>query len=78
MKLNEYLKNQKIGVSVFADRVGCSQSYISLLCYGRRRPSPDIAIKIEQATCGHVTLHELLFPEKTGYASGSDVVAVQS
>ena len=36
---------------------------LSFIVLGKRRPSPDLALRIEQATQGKTTRDELLFPE---------------
>jgi len=63
MKLEEYLKNNRITTSEFSAIALCGQPMVSLLCNGRRRPSPSLALRIEQATGGQVTRDELLFPD---------------
>lgn len=64
MKLKDYLEKYKIGVSEFAEKAKLKQSYTSLLVNGKRRPSPEVALMIEQATNKKVTIRELLYPEK--------------
>lgn len=49
----------------FADIIGCHQSHISFICAGERRPSPELAEKIEKVTDGAITFNELLRPTKT-------------
>lgn len=63
MKLSEYLKSKNMTGQQFADVVGCGQPMISLMTNGERRPSPELALRIEQVTNGAVTLRELLFPQ---------------
>jgi len=63
MLIKEYLEDKKIGVSEFARLAGLKQSYVSLLLHQKRKPSAPLALRIEQATGGAVTLRELLFPE---------------
>jgi DNA-binding transcriptional regulator YdaS (Cro superfamily) len=63
MLLKDYIKNSKITVSGLALKAKCGQPMLSLICLGERRPSPDLALKIEWATNGAVTRDELLFPE---------------
>ena len=63
MKLNEYLKKYKIKTIDFARQIECQQSYVSLLTKGKRRPSPELALRIQEATEGKVTILELLFPD---------------
>jgi len=64
MKLSEYLSENKIKLSRFAEDAGLKQPYASLIKNGHKRPSPDVALRIEQATGGSVTLRELLFPDQ--------------
>jgi DNA-binding transcriptional regulator YdaS (Cro superfamily) len=66
MTLKEYLEKKKIGISKFAQIAGLKQPYASLLVNQKRRPSPEMALRIEQATNGKVTTRELLYPEKPG------------
>ncbi len=52
-----------------AQKVGTTYRYISQLAYGtspngkRRKPSPELAKKIEYATGGRVSRLELLYPD---------------
>jgi transcriptional regulator with XRE-family HTH domain len=62
MTLKEYLTENKIKLTDFASKVGIQQPYVSLIKNGHNRPSPDVALRIEQATGGAVTVMELLFP----------------
>ena len=61
MTLKDYLKNKKISVSNFAKIAGLKQPYVSLISNGNRRPSPNTALRIEQATGGQVTRMEFLY-----------------
>jgi len=42
---------------------GVTLRHIDYILSGQRRPSPDLALKIEQVTNGEVTRDELLFPD---------------
>ena len=64
MELRKYLKDEKYSLDDFAKIVGCTQPHISLICSKKRRPSPDLALKIEEITAGEVTLIELLYPDR--------------
>ena len=44
--------------------VGVHQSLITHINKGRRKPSPPLALRIQEATGGAVTVMELLYPEK--------------
>ena len=63
MKLSNFLSDNKITLADFATEVDCSESMLSLINSGNRRPSPDLALRIEQQTSGLVGRDELLFPE---------------
>jgi transcriptional regulator with XRE-family HTH domain len=64
MRLSEYLSKNKIKLNRFAEDAGLKQPYASLIKNGHKRPSPDVALRIEQATNGEVTVLELLYPNK--------------
>jgi len=53
-KLRAYLADKPKGV--FASRLGTSPSYLSQLLSGRRRPSYELMLRIEQETGGAVDL----------------------
>lgn len=59
----------------FAKEVGTTKNYINLLVIGQRRPSPELALKIERATGGQVTVMELLFPSSQSTHTGQDKAA---
>ena len=61
MKLNIYLKRKDR--EKFAGLIGTTKNYVNLLACGSRRPSPELALKIEKATDGKVTVLELLLPD---------------
>lgn len=63
MKLKNYLKYKNLTISAFAKVAELKQPHLSLIMNGNRRPSPELAKKIEEATKGEVTVLELLFPE---------------
>lgn len=60
--LQDYLNNFKITQRKFSESLGIHYMYLNQIANGIRRPSPELALKIEQATDGQVTLRELLFP----------------
>ena len=64
MKLIDWQKMTKAKNVIIAQKIGVDTSYISHINSGRRRPSPDLALKIEKATGGRVTVMELLFPSR--------------
>jgi len=63
MILKEWLKSQQMSITSFAEIVGIDYTYVSRLKNGERRPSPDVALRIEQATKGMVTRMDLLYPD---------------
>ena len=63
MKLSQYLLENNITLADFAAQVACTDSMLSYINSGKRRPSPDLAMRIETATSGLVGRDELLFPE---------------
>ena len=65
MKLNEYLNSEHISINSFAVELGVHYSHILRILSNARRPSPELALKIEQATGGQVSRMELLYPNHT-------------
>lgn len=60
MDLKQYLKGRDR--EEFAKQIGTTKNYLNLLVCGSRRPSPELAAKIEEASEGAVTRMELLYP----------------
>lgn len=60
-KLNAFLKGKSR--EEFAKQIGTTENYINLLVTDQRRPSPALAWKIQEATGGHVTIMDLLYPD---------------
>lgn len=63
MKLNEYLFKTETKQTTFAEMLDISRPHLTQIVSGKRKPSPKLAKKIIEATKGHVTLNELMFPE---------------
>ncbi len=61
MDLRAYMKLAKIRQLDLARVLGCAQSTISQIISGKRRPSPELALRIEEATGGAVRAAELVF-----------------
>lgn len=60
MTLEEYFSTEPRGAKhEMAQYLGITDTYMSLLIHGKRRPSPQMAIAIDQATQGLVTKGEL-------------------
>ena len=62
--------DNKIKNRDLADLLGVTPACISQIIGGSRRPSPDLALKIEQATDGQVTRIELLYPDHSDTQTG--------
>jgi transcriptional regulator with XRE-family HTH domain len=61
--IRDYLSDKHLSPKQLAARLDISESYMSMLRLGRRRPSPDLAQKIEAIT--GVPFKKLLLKEKT-------------
>ena len=48
--IDQYMIHNKLDGKKLAGKLGISESYMSLLRLGKRRPSPDLAQKIEKVT----------------------------
>ena len=64
MTLSEYIGEVGITTITLAVKLGVSQPFVSQLATGRRRPSPEVAKRISEATGGKVTVMELLYPKE--------------
>ncbi|MBP7231352.1 MAG: helix-turn-helix domain-containing protein [Syntrophaceae bacterium] len=49
-------------VKKLAVKCKCSPEHMSYVLNKQRRPSPDLALRISEATGGEVSVMELLFP----------------
>lgn len=63
MKLKEYFFISRVNQRDFAKTLGVSESHLSQIVTGKRKPSVKLAKKIMDATNDHVSLSELFFPE---------------
>jgi len=60
MNLRQYFKTEPYGhKKIFAEKLGITPTWLGLLINKTRRPSPELAKKIEKATKGQVTAHSL-------------------
>jgi DNA-binding transcriptional regulator YdaS (Cro superfamily) len=60
MDLKQYFKDEPYGAKKeMADYLGITQTWLGLLMRKAKRPSPELAKKIEKATQGLVTAKEL-------------------
>lgn len=63
MTLKEYFRTEPVGaVNEMAEYLGITPTWLSILIHARKRPSPELSIKIERATQGLVT-KEILRPD---------------
>lgn len=63
MELREWLFRKRMTVTELAKELGVSRPYLNSIVLGVKRPGPQLAKKIEEATNGSVKVLELLFPE---------------
>jgi transcriptional regulator with XRE-family HTH domain len=59
--IKDYLEKTGKTEKELADSIGVSQAFINMLKRGEKRPSPEVAARIEAVT--GVPLRDLLFPE---------------
>lgn len=60
MQLKKYFKDEPYGSKkLMAEKLGITQTWLGLLISKTRKPSPELAKKIEKATKGLVTAKEL-------------------
>jgi len=64
MKLQNWLKEKGFSKAEFARKIGVSRHALYLYLKGKRQPRLDIALRIEEATNGEVTVKDLI-PHKT-------------
>jgi transcriptional regulator with XRE-family HTH domain len=60
MNLKDYLDKKSITITRFASFVEVSQSHISNIILGKKKPSIDLVKKITRATKGAVSIVDLL------------------
>lgn len=58
MKLKEYLKTNKIKAKEFAEKIGVTPAYVTLIHQGKRWPRVDLMRRISEATDGQVTAND--------------------
>jgi hypothetical protein len=63
MDLKEFLKEENLKLIDFCHSNDLKYGYLRHIANKRKIPSPEIALKIEQATHGKVTCLEILFPK---------------
>jgi len=62
MNIESYLTQNNIPRGEFSKKIKIHWSHLNNILNGQRKPSAPLALRIEQATGGKVTLRELLFP----------------
>lgn len=62
MNLKEWQSHHGVSNASLAKKLGIDVSMLSHYHHGRRRPSPEVALKIEEVTGGEVTMKEAFFP----------------
>ena len=61
MQLDEYLQGKPRGTTArLAARLGITKTWMSLIVSRRRKPSPELAVLIEECTEGKVKRRDLL------------------
>lgn len=63
MTLKEYLQENGQSLTAFGMEHGISVPMLSMILSGDRRPSPEMAERIENATSGKVSRIDLLYPK---------------
>lgn len=61
MDLYEYFEMKKkelIDITSLAEKIGCSRTYLSLVCHRRIKPSFDLCLEIEEHTNGLIAAHD--------------------
>ena len=64
MTLSDFLVETKQSATDLASAMGCETSTITRLLRGERRPSLDLAFRIEQATGGRVAARDFSSPSE--------------
>lgn len=63
MNLQQWMNRNNVSNTALAIIVDVHNSYVSHIKKNTRRPSPELALKIQEATNGEVTVMELLYPK---------------
>lgn len=62
--ITKYRKKHDLTVKTMAERLGVSRVFMSYLEHGHRKPSLDMAKRIEKITNGEVSRMDVLYPEE--------------
>ncbi len=60
MNVKKYLDEKRLTYREFAEKLGVSAQYLQNIAYGKRKPSLDLAVKIEELSNGKLTPRDLL------------------
>lgn len=60
MDLKEYLEDKRLTYREFAEKLGIRTQSLQSVVYGSKKPSLDLAVKIEELTGGAITPKDLL------------------
>lgn len=60
MTLSDFLEKKSIRQTDFAEQIGMSSAYVSMLCRGKIWPSRDVLHRIVAATGGKVTANDFM------------------
>lgn len=60
MNLKEYLEEKRLTYREFAEKLGIRTQSLQTIVYGKRKPSLDLAVKIQELTEGAITPKDLL------------------
>ena len=63
MNLKKFLNKNNLTQREFSEILNIHYMHLNMILKKKRRPSPELALKIEKATSGEVTVMELLYPE---------------
>lgn len=61
MDLKKYLDNKRLTYAEFANQLGIHTHSLHNVVYGKKKPSLDLAVKIEELTDGEITAKDLLY-----------------
>ncbi len=62
-KLGQFIKSKNLTIREFCAKNNLHYPSIRVLLYGKYRPSPDVAERIEYATGGKISRLDLLYPK---------------
>ncbi len=64
MTLADFLKKKNIRQADFAEQIGRSAAYVSMICRGQIWPSRDVITRIIKVTGGKVTANDFMQPNE--------------